>query len=208
MLPSFLSSIRCWCLCMHIGIALIQVFIHILQLGLKIALKLRSLGFECGRQQSVLHREGIRMQIDIFNLKLNIPDIISKPIGMLIQKLTCSNDLSPLCLPQLSMSFMISSLTFLLLHRTESVPRTLFSVAHCFSTSVSGTTTAIMQLWKNLVNMYIYNTNNRFSFINIEVFFPNSVLPLSSLHRHKLDLRIDWACRYSRSSRALCTRPG
>lgn len=128
------------------GMVLIQMFIHILQLWLEVTLQLRPLHLECGRQQTVLYGEWIRMQVYI--LDLSGQGIISKLIKLVNIDLTCSNDLSPLCLPQFSISFMISSFTFLLLHSTDNVPRTLFSMAHCFSTSTSGTTTAIMQLWK------------------------------------------------------------
>lgn len=48
--------------------SLIQMFIHILQLGLEVTLQLRPLNLECGRQKSILYREGIGMQVYIFDL--------------------------------------------------------------------------------------------------------------------------------------------
>lgn len=41
--------------------------------------------------------------------------------------ITCSNDLSPLCLPQFSMSSSISCLTLESLHKVVNVPGILFS---------------------------------------------------------------------------------
>lgn len=56
-------------LLLRLFIALIQMFIHILQLRLEIAFQLRPLGLECGRQQTILYRKWIWMQINIFDLK-------------------------------------------------------------------------------------------------------------------------------------------
>lgn len=67
---------------------------------------------------------------------------------MIFENVTCSNDLRPPCLPQFNISDRINSLTLRLLHRTDSVPDMLFSCAQHFSTSLSGTTTATMQLCK------------------------------------------------------------
>lgn len=46
----------------------IQMFIHILKLRFKVAFQLRPFNLECGRQETVLHRERIGMQIDVLDL--------------------------------------------------------------------------------------------------------------------------------------------
>jgi len=62
--------------------------------------------------------------------------------------LTCSKDFNEASLPHAIMSSMMRCFTSGLLHSTVSVPGTLFSTAHRFTTSTSGTTMATMQLCK------------------------------------------------------------
>lgn len=50
------------------GMVLIQMFIHILQLWFEVTLQLRPLHLECGRQQTVLYGKWIRMQVYILDL--------------------------------------------------------------------------------------------------------------------------------------------
>lgn len=47
---------------------LVQMFVHVVQLGCEVALDLRPPALERGRQQAVLHRERIRVKVNVFDL--------------------------------------------------------------------------------------------------------------------------------------------
>lgn len=47
---------------------LVQMFVHVVQLGREVALDLRPPALERGRQQAVLHRERVRVEVNVFDL--------------------------------------------------------------------------------------------------------------------------------------------
>lgn len=44
------------------------MFVHVVQLGREVALDLRPPALERGRQQAVLHRERVRVEVNVFDL--------------------------------------------------------------------------------------------------------------------------------------------
>lgn len=74
------------------------------------------------------------------------------------------------------MSLRMSCFTSWLLHKTVSVPGMLFSVAHCFTTSTSGTTIATTQLWKENIFVKFSASERKYFQTNLQTLAMNEDL--------------------------------